>query len=280
MPSPCDGDAIPARDTLPGMDKIAIINAVRERGDLDALGREPYEPRGILNSELPLIVAACRTAKIDVLVESGRARGQSTDVLSRYLAGAGGLELYSLERKRDADAEYCEKRLAGRKGLHLLYGDANFELPKLVRSLRGKRIAVLIDGPKGRAAVELMAECVAASNDVVLGFIHDMYRRRYGKPAPGRTACEALFPSAFYTEDEDYVALTRGADDAIWAMPSAGLSEPGKLKGGEIGSYGPTLAAIFVDDADRARARKRLRHVPILVRVNWAAARLLPTVRA
>ena len=51
--------------------------------ELLAIAAEPYEHRGILHSEMALIIHTCRRLSVEVVIESGRARGQSTYMLAK-----------------------------------------------------------------------------------------------------------------------------------------------------------------------------------------------------
>ena len=80
------------------------------QAELEAIAAEPYEHRGIIHSEMALIIHICRRLGVEVVIESGRARGQSTRLLSRYLPDA---RIYSVEKRHDADAIYGAQRCAG-----------------------------------------------------------------------------------------------------------------------------------------------------------------------
>ena len=43
-----------------------------------------YEERGILHSEMLAICSICKKLNIDIIIESGRGRGQSTEILSKF----------------------------------------------------------------------------------------------------------------------------------------------------------------------------------------------------
>ena len=158
------------------MDAKLIIDAVDRFVDLEDLAEERFEPYGIYHREMARILAVCRLLGIDMAIESGRARGQSTYVLAKYL-GASRVETHSVEFSRDAHATFAEDRLSiFGKNLILHYGNSFELIPRLLRSAQGRRIAILIDGPQGRRAIDLLSECTKASQEVRVGFIHDLQR--------------------------------------------------------------------------------------------------------
>lgn len=207
-------------------------DAIRAALSVPELAAEPYEPRGIINSEMALIIGLCREHGIETVIESGRARGQSTYLLAKYLPGAA---IVSVERQRDADALYCENRVDGFHNVTLIYGNGLSLIPGLAEDAGGK-IAVLLDGPKGFPALELLE---MVKETVTIGFIHDMRKLDKGKPAPFRQAAEA-WPGAFFTDADAFVEATRHFDAGI--AESTANWKPHHIGGEYIGSYGPTLA--------------------------------------
>ena len=213
------------------------------------LAAEPYEPRGILNSEMALIIGTCRKQRIDVVFESGRARGHSTYLLNKYLYCI----IQSYELRRDDDALYCENKLKGRGNIARGYGDSRILMPQLRDFYKEFwprcRIAVLLDGPKGIAALDLLAECFAYPN-VIVGFIHDMRALDHGEPSPYRIEAEKRFPGARFSDDPEYVALTKHLDEHIdestgWKPYHARKHDKPESPFEPTGSYGPTVGVFF-----------------------------------
>jgi hypothetical protein len=140
-----------------------------------AIGEQTYEPKGIFNSEMAAVIATSLAMDVDTIIESGRARGHSTLLLARHL-GPAGIAIESFDRSRDADAEYAEAKLAGFPNLHLHYGDSRLAIPAFLAGLGGRRIALLIDGPKDRKAFNLLSDCLIRSEGIVVAFVHDLAR--------------------------------------------------------------------------------------------------------
>ena len=84
---------------------------------LEAIAAEPYEARGILHSEMALIIEACRRHDIKVMIESGRARAQSTYILAKYLPD---VEIHSIEGRNGPDQVFGIERVANSYWLYWL----------------------------------------------------------------------------------------------------------------------------------------------------------------
>lgn len=228
--------------------KDEVLGALSQYPDIEELQNEGYEPRGILPSEMAVVVALARAYDIELFIESGRARGQSTKIIAKYLPE---VEVHSFELHRDDDAAYAEEALAGFSNLTLHYGDARESIPALLARRRGKRAAVLIDGPKGKGALRLMHDCVRASKSVVLGFIHDMHKEETSVPV-ARSLAEASFTNRFFSDDNDYVSRTGRLDHAVAADPSFDWS-PHRIGTKALASYGPTIVAFAFGASDYRR---------------------------
>ena len=201
--------------------------------DRQALAAEPYENRGILHSEMALIIEACRREKIEVVIESGRARAQSTYMLAKYLPD---VEIHSIEGRNGPDQAFGIERVANFANVTLYQGDGAHLLPGLCRVNLAKPTAVLCDGPKGIAAVGVVEKCFRHPH-VKLGFIHDMRKLDHGKPSPYRAAAQAVFPGAIFSDSPELVAGYAWMDVNIRA--SGGPCGPAWKQ--EHGSYGPTI---------------------------------------
>ena len=206
---------------------------------ITAMAAEPYEHRGILHSEMALIIHTCRRLGVEVFIESGRARGQSTTMLAKYLPDA---EIHSIDaRPHHPDEAFARERLKGFGNVSLYVGDGAQALPALVKQSAPRRTAVLCDGPKGIAAVGIIEKCLRHDH-VVAGFIHDMRRLDHGKPSPFRAAALAVFPDAQFSDDLDLIAQYAWMDARV--VEAGGPCGP--QHEAEFGSYGPTVG-VFVN---------------------------------
>lgn len=238
------------REAHAGIAKAAVNHACRGARPRFAPVADGYEERGILNSEMLAVCGLCSALNVDVVIESGRARGQSTLVLGRYFAGTS-TRIVSVELYRDADAEFAESRLAAFPNVELKYGDSLALLPRLAQEMAGLRIAVLLDGPKGQTAIDLARALMAQSPSVVAAFLHDTRR-----DTPQRASLESMGSRVFFTDDEVYVAEFGALDESCAPRPGAAITEHTwrpRMKGHDaIPSYGPTLAVMLPTPA-RAR---------------------------
>lgn len=201
--------------------------------------RVPYERKRILYSEMFLFYLGARHAGARRLIESGRARGQSTLLMSLLFPE---LEIVSFEFDRDSpDVPVAAKRLAGCANVELRFGDATAMLPALLRP----DDVVLIDGPKGMRGLRLALRCLAFQRCPAL-FVHDMIQG-----SVERAFADRHLPEALYSDDLRFAALSHVLDDACReAIP------PGRrFRADRAAGYGFSLACI---PARRSRAYRAL----------------------
>lgn len=205
--------------------------------DYNALANEPYESRGIIHSEIALILHTVRRLGIARVIESGRARGQSTYLLAKYLPD---VEIHSVELRESPDAAFGTERVADCPNVSVYWGDGSEMVPTLVALLGDKPAAILLDGPKGAAAVTILQKCFQYPH-VRIGFIHDMRRLDHGGPSPHRADAIARLPIHKFSDDPALVAGSSWMDAKV-----AEAGGPcGPLHEAEFGSYGPTLGVFF-----------------------------------
>lgn len=198
---------------------------------------EPYEARGILNSEMALVIQAIWSFGCERVIESGRARGQSTYLLAKYLPD---VDIHSIElRDGHPDEIFAKSRLSGFGNVTLHYGSGVDLVPQIAAS-SADRTAVLLDGPKGATAVGILDHCFDLPH-VVVGFIHDMRRLDHGQPSPHRAVAVDRLPNHKFSDDPVFVAGTSWMDaNAVSAGGPCGPSHEA-----EFGSYGPTIGLFF-----------------------------------
>lgn len=238
-----------------------VLAAAAHYPRTEEIGSETHQRRGIPNSEMLAIIAVATELRLDVLVESGRARGHSTLLLAKYL-GVTGTAIHSFERHRDSDAVYAEEKLAELPNLFLHYGDSRIAIPALIASLANRRIGLLIDGPKDRKALNLLSDCLIKSDAITAAFVHDLPIRS-GVRSEGRIYAERYFSDPFFTDDDAYVEAYRHMDHGNLPKPNAGASQDSAT------SYGPTLGIFLPTPSDRMAARKRGLNGRGLRRVVW-----------
>ena len=131
-----------------------------------------YERKGILYSEMFFLYISSLQTHPKRIIESGRARGQSTLILSTIFPKC---EIISIEHDQNSeDVKIAAQRLKKQKNIKLLFGDATKLLPEILE--HGTSDIVLIDGPKEYKAIRLALDILKFEN-VKKVFIHDMLHR-------------------------------------------------------------------------------------------------------
>lgn len=180
----------------------AILQAESRREEFSRLvAGIPYERKGILNSEMFFLWLCAQSVKPRRVLESGRARGQSTLILARCFPDA---EIISVEYDRNSpDVPVAEARLRGEANVKLLFGDAT----RLLADLAQPGDIALIDGPKGFRGVRFALDLLAGGR-VPLVFVHDA-----GPDSAERRFFEAALPAARYSDEPLIAAKTHDLDD-------------------------------------------------------------------
>lgn len=202
---------------------------------LQQIAAEPYERRGILHSEMALIIETCQRLGVKAVVESGRARGQSTYMLAKYMPDVA---VHSVELRDHPDEAFVRERLARFENVSLYCGDGNTLVPMIARQ-QTVCTAILCDGPKGAAAVNIIAKCFELPH-VAAGFVHDMRKLDHGGPSPHRAYALERFPNARFSDDPKLDRLS-------WldANVAAAGGPCGPAHVAEFGSYGPTVGVFL-----------------------------------
>lgn len=198
----------------------------------------PYEEKGVLFSEVLFIVATSLDLNPRQLLESGRARGQSTHLFGVCLPG---IKVISIERYATSDdVPVAEDRVRSLSNVSLLYGDSQKLLPELL--LDGD--IVFIDGPKGFRAVRLALKLLSTGKPTCV-FVHDLY-----KGQPERDFVERNLPTAFFSDNTEFVERYSHLDELCWAtMKTDDMNgwQPYHFDGKKRESYGPTMTCIPYD---------------------------------
>jgi hypothetical protein len=188
---------------------------------------------------MALIIETCRRLGIKHVVESGRARGQSTYMLAKYMPD---VRIQSIELRDHPDEDFAKERLKDFRNVNLWSGDGAKWVPYLAEHQAcGDPTAILCDGPKGAAAVDIIARCFELPH-VRVGFVHDMRTLDHGGPSPHRAYAVERFPDAAFSDDPRIVDRTKWLDANVIAANGPVGPEHEK----EFGSYGPTVG-IFVN---------------------------------
>ena len=150
--------------------------------------------KGICASEMFFLYALVAPSAPGLILESGRARAESTLALARCFPTS---RVVSVEFMRDhADAPLAEAKLRPYTNVELLYGDARGCLPPRLET----GCFVLIDGPKEFRALKLALRLLATGKPAGV-FLHD-----FGRGTTERTFVERHFPGARFSDEPDFLA--------------------------------------------------------------------------
>ena len=191
-----------------------------------------YESKGILFSEMFFLALVAGTVRPARILESGRARGQSTLILSHCFPDS---QIISIEYTKDsADVPVAYQRLKDRPNVELLFGDARKVMPDILR----ENDVVLIDGPKGIRGVRFAFDLLATGKPPFV-FVHDTM-----VGSPERIFLDKLHKDTLYSDDPGFAAIAPVLDRAkVTDMPKERTFEANYPNPG----YGYSLACIAAD---------------------------------
>lgn len=225
------------KDVPPSTSTLVELRDRHDNRFRDAISSSNPFATGMWYSELFIFALMCEYLDCDSIIESGRARGVSTEILSQYFEDS--IEITSIDnRPNSEDAKIAEEKLAGARNVELKYGDSTSILSDLV----GEQTAVLIDGPKNDTALQLAIELLENHN-VPLVAIHDLDKDRLH-----RDLSELIFTNNLYTDQEDLVEAFRQYDKKLhkWFKKNReGIHGPYLKNGEKLSSYGWTLGLFF-----------------------------------
>jgi hypothetical protein len=220
------------------MNKKDIIKICQENKEIfkETTKDIEYEDKGVFNSEMLLFVSLVRHFNIKEIWESGRARAQSTHVISECFKD-DDVDIYSIELIKDTnDDKVAKDRLSKFEKIRLLYGDSQ---KILLNNLFTREVVVIIDGPKGEEAINL-AYSLLKDKNVKMVFLHD-----YCKDSHLRKTVENKFKNIFFTDDEEYVESFKDLDDKCWEGHAKIGRFPYRRHNKIMQSYSSTLCVIF-----------------------------------
>jgi len=167
----------------------------------------PVEKRGVAHTEMFFVYALGAALKPRQVLESGRARGQSTLVLSRCFPDS---RIVSVEMDESSpDAKFALERLSSLKNVKLLFGDAREVLPAAMQA----GDVVLIDGPKEFRAIKLALNLLRTGKPSLI-FIHDFYAG-----SAERRFLERHMPDAFFSDAPEFLRAFAWLDGKDGSAP-------------------------------------------------------------
>lgn len=120
----------------------------------------PYRHKGMFYSEVYLFLEACSEHGVNLIVESGVKNGMSTMLIASAWPG----ELISIDKERVPPEAV--------RGVDFMHGDSRVLIPAILSESAGRRVGVLIDGPKGEQA-DALKDAIWQDEKVRLVGIHD-----------------------------------------------------------------------------------------------------------
>lgn len=173
------------------------------RSNISSIG---YERKGILYSEILFMLACMKGITVQRVLESGRARAQSTLLLAKALPQS---EILSIEYDPNSpDVPVATERLRGYSNVKQLFGDAREELPRLLED----GDVVIIDGPKMFRAIRLALNLLATGKTPFV-FVHDVN--------PGtaeRRFLDLCMPECRFSDSRMVAEITSAADESAKNM--------------------------------------------------------------
>ncbi len=190
----------------------------------------PYEVKGILYSEILFLLSCADIGDNRVrILESGRARGQSTLLLAKALPQN---KIISIEFDgKSPDTAVAEARLKDCKNVVLEYGDSRTILPKI----GSMTDIILIDGPKMFEAIRLSLRLLSRRKAAMI-FVHDIK-----VATPEREFLNRFLPECRFSDKRELAQISRVVDTGIAYLPPPFTSF--QEMSGEYG-YGFTLVCI------------------------------------
>ena len=128
--------------------------------------------RGITFVEGFVLTSFMKEIGVDLIIESGMAFGMSTEIFAKCMRD---IPIISIDNDRYKVFNETTKRLSKYKNIQTIFGDSFKEIPSLLNKKQEfKKIALFIDGPKGRSAIKLGKDLL---NDkrIKLISIHDIH---------------------------------------------------------------------------------------------------------
>ena len=184
-----------------------------------------YEDKGVLFSEMFFLFLCINQLKINRIIESGRARGQSTLMFAKLFPGKQIISIEHDPNSPDVDVAY--QRLKEFNNVILKFGDAMAIVPDISQ----KGDVVFIDGPKGYKALRFALKLLSTGN-FPLVFIHDTT-----KGTSERKFLEKYITSAIYSDSLPFARISHTLDDKKVCLPD-------ELKIDGNRGYGFSLACI------------------------------------
>ena len=168
-----------------------LVKAAKENLDFylykfeQAIEGMEYRDRGVNFSGMFAFCALCDYYKVEVIIESGTANGQSTEILARYFdpgsSDAGILfaqntavatKIISIDNNAYGKLDETRERLSKYTNVEIIEGKTQEILPLIIGEHMSPAKALFIDGPKSLFAMSLI-EASFRLNNVLFAAVDD-----------------------------------------------------------------------------------------------------------
>jgi hypothetical protein len=119
------------------------INSLR----FEDLNRKKF-PGSMDPSEIYSFIYLLNKKKIDLVIESGRQYGYSTYFIGKY-SNINNIKFYSIDLNIDKKITFLSKKNLSKIKINYVEGNFFFVIRKILDIYKYKKIALLVDGPKG-----------------------------------------------------------------------------------------------------------------------------------
>jgi len=220
------------------MNKTDIIRASENNrvAFTQTLQNEKYELRGVFNSEALVLISIINELKTPLFVESGRARGHSTNLVAKHFSQSQ-LKIVSIDYEKNEDTAFSESYLS-KYPIEFVYGDAN----KVITQHITDDCTIFIDGPKGDDAL-MLAAVLLKNKKVKAVLVHDLHKNTFH-----RNVAENIFGNYFFSDDADFVERFKDLDTNCWIEMEGTGDAPYVRHGTPISSYASTMGVFFNSD--------------------------------
>ena len=184
-----------------------------------------HEKKGIRRSELFFFYALVAPRNPMRIVESGRARAQSTLVLARLFPKASIVSLES--DPASPDVKIAAERLRECRNVECRFGDSLLLLPELIHP----GDVILIDGPKDFRALKLAFRLLQSGKPLGV-FVHDLW---LGSPA--RRFVDRYLPGTVLSDAPEWVERYASLDSRRRTPPPAAPNTPRRGYGATMGCF-------------------------------------------
>lgn len=178
----------------------------------------PCKPNGVMPSEMIAFLALALDRQVNLIIESGRRYGQSTECFSALC------ETISIDCDPvpESDREIAYKYPTT---LRLHSGNGEKMVPSYVTRHVGRRIALFLDGPKGVKAYNVIS---AVRNNIVFGAIHDLScysEKPGGRQENASRTTVARDTTVWFSDDPIWINSIRQYDERAWRGSYASREE-------------------------------------------------------